>query len=403
MIRVGFTFSLVDEGWLGGLNYFRNLFGAVLALPERKIEPIILVPDDYRPALPNDFPPVAVIRNSIFGFRSKWGRLQWASFRGFKRDLVVEAVLKWHRISVLSHSFRLGFGSRVPAIAWIPDFQHLHLPEFFSAEERAKREAAFATIVESSDRVILSSRDAEHDFRSRYPQSAQKSVVLPFVAAVGDEASVPTRETLENRYGLAGPYFLVANQFWAHKNHRLIIDALRLLKAQRTAVPVLATGGTHDYRWPLFFSDLMRHAEAQGVLDCFKVLGVLPRGDVLGLMRHAVALLNPSRFEGWNTSIEEAKALGVRVIASDIAVHREQAPPGALYVHPDRPEELAMAMSRLWAERDHHPPAPSAQSLAERRQAFARAYQKIVLEVHDARSRARRVTASALPSDNRIQ
>jgi len=68
----------------------------------------------------------------------------------------------------------------------------------------------------------------------------------------------------------------------------------------------------------------------------------------------------PSRFEGWR---------------SDIAVHREQAPPGALYVDPDRPDELAAAMAKLWVERDRPPPAP-AEPFEARRNAFARAYEK---------------------------
>jgi len=380
VIRVGFAFSQMGNGWLGGLNYFHNLFAAILALPGRRIAPVILIDDDRSRALLENFPPLPVIRNSTFGVRSRWGRLQSASYRRFKRDLVVEAVLRWHRIAALSHSHRLGFGSAVPAIAWIPDFQHVHLPEFFGAQEIATRDSYYADLAATSQRVILSSRDAQRDFRRLFPQAADKARVLPFVSGVGDAAALPGRAGLAQRYDAGQPYFLVANQFWAHKNHRLIIDALRVLKAQGLSPPVLATGDTNDYRWPNHHGDLMRHAQAQDVLEIFRVLGVIPREDLLGLMKHAVAVLNPSRFEGWNTSIEEAKTLGVRVIASDIAVHREQAAPGALYVDPDRPDELAAAMAKLWAERDR-PAAAAGAPFATRRNAFARAYEDIVLEL----------------------
>ena len=57
----------------------------------------------------------------------------------------------------------------------------------------------------------------------------------------------------------------------------------------------------------------------------FIFLGVIPYKDVLGLMRAAVAVINPSVMEGWSTTVEEAKSLGLPLILSDIPVHREQA------------------------------------------------------------------------------
>jgi glycosyltransferase involved in cell wall biosynthesis len=381
VIRVGFTFSFVDDGWLGGLNYLRSLFSAILALPERQIDPVILMANDQGRALLDDFPPLTIVRNSIFGARSKWAHLQWAAYRCFERDLVLDAILKWYGISVLSHSYRIGFGAGVPAIAWIPDFQHVHLPEFFSPEEIDARDKHNAALVGAADRVLLSSRCAQKDFQGLYPKLGYKSRVLPFVADVPEDSAVPDRAVLGQRYGLSGPYFLVANQFWAHKNHKLIIDALHILKSQGMAVRVLATGKSFDHRWPGFFDELMGYAGALGVLDCFRVLGVVPRNDLIGLMKNAAAILSPSRFEGWATSIEEAKTLGVRVIASDIPVHREQAPPGGLYVDPDEPEDLAAAVQKVLTGHGRLPPTVMAQSLIERRQAFAIAYQEVVLEL----------------------
>jgi glycosyltransferase involved in cell wall biosynthesis len=55
-----------------------------------------------------------------------------------------------------------------------------------------------------------------------------------------------------------------------------------------------------------------------------KLLGFINREDQLCLMKNAVAIIQPSLFEGWSTVIEDAKALRAKVIASDINVHREQ-------------------------------------------------------------------------------
>ncbi len=169
-----------------------------------------------------------------------------------------------------------------------------------------------------------------------------------------------------------------------HKNHRLILDALAVLKRSGNAPLVISTGATDDYRQPRYFDGLMRDARSLGVDDAFRVLGVVPRSDLIGLMINAVALINPSRSEGWSTSVEEAKSLGKRIILSDLAVHREQAPADAIYVGTDDPAGLAESMRLVLREYD--PAVELARAERARRefpgrvQAFARTYQDIVLE-----------------------
>ena len=126
----------------------------------------------------------------------------------------------------------------------------------------------------------------------------------------------------------------------------------------------------------------MRHADAIGVRESFKVLGLVPYEDLSVLFRHAVGLINPSHFEGWSTTVEEAKSLGKAIILSDIPVHREQAPPRGIFVAPDDPQAMADAMRTMLADwspkKDELAMNAAATALPERRLAFGRAYQKIV-------------------------
>lgn len=71
---------------------------------------------------------------------------------------------------------------------------------------------------------------------------------------------------------------------------------------------------------------------------------VLPYADVLGLMRTAVAVINPSLMEGWSTTVEEAKSLGAPLILSDIPVHREQASTIADFFDAQSPASLAQVL-----------------------------------------------------------
>ena len=143
------------------------------------------------------------------------------------------------------------------------------------------------------------------------------------------------------KYDLPDTYFYLPNQFWTNKNHRLVIDALLILKAQGQKVNVICTGKPVDGRQPEYFDELMRYREQQGLTDAFRVLGVVPYPDMQSLMAHACAVINPSRFEGWSTTVEEAKTLHRRLLLSDIGVHREQSPMNADFFGVDDAPELA--------------------------------------------------------------
>jgi glycosyltransferase involved in cell wall biosynthesis len=68
------------------------------------------------------------------------------------------------------------------------------------------------------------------------------------------------------------------------------------------------------------------------------------------LARAAIALINPSLFEGWSTTVEEAKSLGVPMLLSGIALHREQAGTRAQYFDPHSEFEAAECLSNAWRD-----------------------------------------------------
>ena len=384
MTRVGLA---LGASWLGGVSYCRNLLEAILALPDRRIEPVLLVGRRADNGILAALPPVEVIRTGLLDrLTPRWGaRKVWQQV--FGRDPLMGRFLRSHGIDVLSHSDFLGTGAAPPAICWIPDLQHRQLPQFSRASQRWYRDHNISLQCRHATRIILSSHDAERELARFQPSCVGKARVLQFVAQPRVSAATPDLETLRERYGIGNAYFHVPNQFWAHKNHRLILDALAVLKARGDPVLVVSTGPTTDYRDPQHFARLMAHADAIGVQSCFRALGVIPYGDLVGLMVNAVAVINPSRAEGWSTSVEEAKSLGKQVILSDLPVHREQAPPGGIYFGVDDASGLAEAMQVLWTtydvDADGERRTRAQRDLPARVEAFGRAYQDIVLELAD--------------------
>ena len=381
MIRVGLA---LGASWLGSVNYYRNLLSATLALPDRQIEPVLLLGKAADGGVLAGLPPLEVIRSAwLDPLTPRWAvRKLWQ--QALASDPLLERFLRSHRIDVLSHSDFLGAHSSVPAICWIGDLQHRQLPQFFTRSERIYRDRDFRMQCRYATRIIVSSRDVQQKLAAFEPSAIEKSRVLRFVAQPAIDGEATDRSTLESTYRFHGPYFHVPNQFWAHKNHGLIVEALAILQERGERVLVISTGATQDYRQPGYFDDLMARAASLGVAQQFRTLGIIPYRDLVGLMVNAVALINPSRAEGWSTSVEEAKSLGKRIILSDLPVHREQAPPDGVYVDPDDPNELAAAMQDVLATID--PAAETERAERARRelpgrvQAFGEAYQQIVLE-----------------------
>jgi glycosyltransferase involved in cell wall biosynthesis len=384
MIRVGFIFAFTDESWLGGINYYRNLIKVIRSFPDRNIEPVVFTGMQVNQAALDGLENVEIVRSGLLDmFNYRW-IVRQVFKRVFSYDWFLERLLKKHDISLLSHYFGyLGAYAGIPAIGWLPDFQHVHLPEMFNNKELKFRDRIYKQMCNHCRQVIVSSYSAQKDLAAFAPACVSKSRVLHFVC-LPNVSDCPDLSSLEKKYEFKGQYFFIPNQFWRHKNHRAVVEALHLLKSTGRRVLVLATGNARDNRQAGYFDSLMAYAEQVGVLDCFRILGVIPYGDILALMKNAVAVINPSLFEGWSTTVEESKSLGKRVILSDIEVHREQAPPGGVYFDPKDSNALAEAIWAIWAGRDPEADirlAHEAESnLKARLKDFVSTYEEIVTE-----------------------
>ena len=159
MIRVAFP----NFTRTGKLNYYRNLIEAIKAVPMGEIEPVILLGTRSEWDFPNDFPRVRVVRSRFLDEDSLFFAVRKAVVERYGFDLVLEWVCRVNKIRLLSHFGFLRPRSKVKTIGWIYDFQHKHLPDYFSEEELRHRDRQFADVCKFCDRVVVSSEDARKD------------------------------------------------------------------------------------------------------------------------------------------------------------------------------------------------------------------------------------------------
>ena len=262
-------------------------------------------------------------------------------------------------------------------VGWIFDFQHVHLAHYFSVAEIALRNQTFRQMAEQCDLVMLSSEDATRDFAQFVPEYAHKARVHPFPSALAFK-KLPAGDPRPRvaAYHVPSKYILVANQFWTHKNHAAVIDAVSICRQRGLDIPVVFTGLPNDERDPSngYVSSVLQRIARQNVSGLVLPLGLVPLDDLVALMRCAALIIQPSRFEGWSTIVEDAKALGRPVMCSNLPLHREQHPGALGFFDCDDPEKLAALLQEHWEKLPAGPNPAKEESALRGAQTFSRAY-----------------------------
>jgi len=386
LIRVAIASEHITPNWMGGVNYFRNLISNVNGREYRKCEIILIAGKNADVCGLDEF--AETIRTRLLDPGTIAWNMRKFLQRFFQRDILLYALLKKYHIQALTHSSYLWKGSDIPSMPWIPDFQSQHLPEIFGKKAVQKLKIMHARLFKHSDAVLLSSDAAKDDAFLFFSECLNKCYVLKFSVPINlKNCDLKTKDEVVKKFHLpATDWFYLPNQFWVHKNHKLVIQALGILKKENKTVPlVVATGNTKDPKRIEYFNELMDDIQAQGLADHFIVLGMVAYPDLLALMRDSVAVVNPSQFEGWSTTVEEAKSMGKMVFMSNIDVHREQAPARGGYFDVDDPEALAVLMSgalACFSEAKEQQVMENASLVqAEIQSQFSQAYEAIVLDI----------------------
>ena len=137
-----------------------------------------------------------------------------------------------------------------------------------------------------------------------------------------------------------GPYVLFTGAIEPHKNAGLAIEAI----ARAGSGARLLMAGPWSARRAQRLRDLAARVGADGRVGW---LGLVDAGRLSALRAGAVAVLVPSRKEGFGLPVLEAMQVGVPVLASDIPALREVGGPAARYLSPDDPDPWAAAIDAL--------------------------------------------------------
>lgn len=253
---------------------------------------------------------------------------------------------------------------RIPWVGYIYDFQHRHLPQYFTPDESASRDRRFRSTLSRASSVIVNARDVAADIERFCPGHAARVFPLPFGAAPAAHWFALDSGAMRSRYGIAGAYFIISSQFWKHKDHLTAFRAYAEVAKDHPGLTLVCTGSTEDHRDPTYFPGLLQSLASLGISERVQILGLIPKDDQIALLKDAVAVIQPTRFEGGpgGGAVYDAVALGVRSILSDIPVNLEIAEERVSYFPAGDAATLADRMRAALATPHVR---PSAQHLVE--------------------------------------
>lgn len=335
--RAALILPLATE-WTGGQNYVFNLAKILSEMPEFEV---LVISTEEQP------PPIFQQSELVFEFH------QHRELRRLRNpiDLVTLVLTKQakhlsdllvsKRVDVVfSPTLYIGKVPGARVVTWIPDLQHIKLPELFPLKQRLLRHFSYSLCANHSDRVMLSSKDAYSTYRKHFSDADNKVSICPFTPLSMDLQSSEYINEVLDRYGLKRPFLYVPNQFWKHKNHSIFLKALALPKMKDWQHQFVFSGTPVDDRDPAYVENLTTSLGDPNE-NRTRLLGQIPRRDVIALMQSCNGVVNPSFFEGRSTIVEEAIALNTPLLLSDIPIHREQAETVAEFFEPTDPDSFA--------------------------------------------------------------
>jgi glycosyltransferase involved in cell wall biosynthesis len=345
-----------DSSWIGGIQYISNIALALASLKGEKdaLDINLLCRRSVDPSL---YQGIVHHLSKVYYFEADLApltfsnRLSWKMARMIQKrpDPRSDSFFKSQKFDfVYPYTSSLEQKLTFRAASWIPDFQHHFLPQLFPKQDVKHRNLYFAEIASTANHIFLSSSTAQKHFQRFYPGAKAITHVMPFCSTLPDEIYTGDPLSIQREYYLPDRFFLVSNQFFQHKNHLLIFEALNLLRRHSIHPNVVCTGCLYDQREPHYQDRILQTIHRLGLAGQVYLLGLIPRFHQLQLMRRSLAVIQPSLFEGWSTVVEDAKSLGKRILLSDLEVHREQNPPSVAFFPPDSARDLAKHIAAAW-------------------------------------------------------
>jgi glycosyltransferase involved in cell wall biosynthesis len=144
------------------------------------------------------------------------------------------------------------------------------------------------------------------------------------------------------------PYILTVGSMLGRKNLDRVFEAMQLLKRDGKETPLLVLAGALRGKTKAY----LQSDDCAAIRDYVVFYQNPNQTDLVLLYEQAMAVIMPSRMEGWGLPAGEALWCGTPVICSTAPVLKEVCGDLGIYFDPDSAEELANSINRILTDQE---------------------------------------------------
>ncbi len=253
-----------------------------------------------------------------------------------------DVVAKELEIDLFWFTSPVGFDISYPYIYTVWDLGHRMVPYFPEVSKEGGqwniRERTYQRMLYRACYIITGNEEGKKEILQNYPVPEDKIRISSFPVA-----SFCHGNEQKPNFDIPKNFFFYPAQFWPHKNHISILEALVILRNQFNIKPVVfLTGsdkGNKDY--------IQEKIKEYQLENQVYITGFLKDEELKYLYTHATAMIFASLMGPNNMPPIEATYLNCPVIISDLTGHKEQLGDTALYFKGCNYSELAQQIYNI--------------------------------------------------------
>ena len=265
------------------------------------------------------------------------------TFHTFHQAVVMPSIVRKARAALLVNADPFGSptGGRA-RMTIVHDFYHRAIRDRVPLRARLTNESAFFVVLHSSSRIMCISNATRADLTRAFPALTSRAVVIHWASTLG----APSGDSSPNPLKAKAPYILVVGNDGINKNFELVGRAFdRLHSSGYRQLSLVHVGQDHRNA---IASALSEESARNAVVRLERI----EDAELGAIFADALCLCVPSLDEGFCLPILEAQQRDCPVVSTNVSVMPEIAADGALYVHPDRPDELARAVTTILVDKN---------------------------------------------------
>src|SRR5262249_1050538 len=200
----------------------------------------------------------------------------------------------------------------VPYVCAVFDLQHRYqpfLPEVSARGYWERWDEQYRRLLGRATYVITGTRVGRREIVRFYQVPRDRILTLPHPTPAFALTAAQAPRQPRPAYLGPGPFLFYPAQFWAHKNHVTLLEALALRRSDhKLDVQLVLVGSDHGNK-----AFVVERIAAMGLSDAVHVRGFVERPELVALYQHALALTYVSTCGPENLPPLEAFALGCPV------------------------------------------------------------------------------------------